>query len=240
MSRLDDRIEIFGVVGTFALLIYVLVFLPLWGLGVFEWKLFYSSARLVDEQVELCVADRNTEAELLILRYDAQEDFGSNEAEIFRGMIADEIQKELEISEEGFKALSLTEQNRLIENWDSRPFIWEKIPEINFTEESKERERNMREFEIEARMNAASFFAKIVAEEIADNEKRKEINKRIIEDNKQARKEDAVWNGLEQEKRVEVCMPEIEKRTRELNFFSRVDRYREKFSEDLATIQVGK
>ena len=240
MSRLDHGIEIFGVVGTFALLIYVLVYLPLWMLGVFEWKLFHSSARLVNEQVELCVADKNTEMQLLEPSHRMQEMYGSNEAAIVKRLITDEIMEGLDISEAGFNALSSAEQNRLIETWDNRPFMWEEFPELSFTREDKERLQNLRKWEIRYRLKTAKQVFIQVTEEISENEEIKEANQRRVEANKQARKEDAVWNGLEQEKRLEVCMPEIQKRTRELNYFSRVDRYREKFSEDLATIQMGK
>jgi hypothetical protein len=238
MSRLDDGIQKFGVFGTFAMLFYVLVCLPLWELGVFEWKLFHSSARLVKEQVEICVADRNTEMQLLEPHHLMQEMYGSNEAAIVKRLIANEVMEGLEISEAGFNALSSTEKNRLIETWDNRPFVWEENPEMNFTDEVKESFRNIRKIKIKRRSETAKFLTSIVAEEITENDEAKEANQRRVEANKQARKEDAMWNGLEKEKRLEVCMPEIKKRTKELYFFSRVDRYREKFNEDLATIQI--
>ena len=111
MSRLGDGAEKFGAIVFVAMFLYMLVFLPLLMLGVFEWKLFHSTTALVQKQTDLCVADKNTEVELLELEYLVQELFGSNEAEVLRGIIVAEIQTELEISEEGFKALSLTEKN---------------------------------------------------------------------------------------------------------------------------------
>ena len=236
MSRLDNGIEIFGLVAALALLLWPLLLV----FGVFEWWLFYSPARLLNEQIELCVADKNTEAKLLKPRNVFQEDFGSNETEIYRGIIVGEIQTELEISEEGFKALSLTEQNRLIENWDSRPYWWEEIPELvkSMSEEDKQTHRGFREKEIEIRSKLAKIKLNLVNKEIAENDEIKEANQRRVEANKQARKEDAVWNSLEKEKRLEVCLPEIQKRTSELHYFSRVDHYLSNFKREVVAIQV--
>lgn len=204
----------------------------------FDWKLFHSSESLINKQVELCVADKNTEVELLEPRYYLQKQFGSNKAGILRKLIIDEIMGELDISEKGFNALSSTEQNRLMETWDTRPYIWEESPELSFTEEGKESIRNLRKLKIRLRSEKAEGFLKIVAKEIAENEEIKKANQRRVEANKQARKEDAVWNSLEKEKRLEVCLPEIQKRTRELYFFSRVDRYLSNFKREVVAIQV--
>ena len=223
-------------------LLYVLIFLPAYAFGITEWKLFHSSTRLVKEQVEICVAERNTEVELLKPTHLMQEWLGSNETAIVKRIIINEIIEGLEISEAGFNALSSTEQNRLIETWDNRPFWWEKLPELTESkrEEYKQSSKEHRRIEIKIRSRLAKVYLDIVNKEIADNEEIREANQRRVEANKQARKEDAVWNSLEKEKRLEVCMPEIQKRVKELYFFSPVDRYRAKFNSDLATIQVVK
>lgn len=236
MSRLDDGIEKFRVFGVFALLLYVLVFLPLWGLGVFEWKLFHSSARLVNKQVELCVADRNTEMQLFEPRYTMQQIFGSNESEVMKQIIINEIKKGLEISDAGFKALSLNEQERLIETWDNRPYFWEEIPD--FTEEAKQVFRESREFQIERRSETAEIYLNMVNEEIAENEKINEANQRLAEANELAREKDALWNGLSVELRTETCLPKISEQMKALNIFSRVDRHIEQFEKNLSLIQV--
>jgi hypothetical protein len=236
MSRLDDGIEKFGVFGVFALLLYVLVFLPLWGIGVFEWKLFHSPARLVNKQVELCVADRNTEMQLFEPRYTMQQIFGSNESEVMKQIIINEIKKGLEISDAGFKALSLNEQERLIETWDNRPYFWEEIPD--FTEEAKQVFRESREFQIERRSETAEIYLNMVNEEIAENEKINEANQRIAEANELAREKDALWNGLSVELRTETCLPKISEQMKALNIFSRVDRHIEHFEKNLSLIQV--
>lgn len=226
--------------GVFALLQCVFVFLPLWGLGVFEWKLFHSSARLVNKQVELCVADRNTEMQLFEPRYTVQQLFGSNESEVMKQIIIDEIEEELEISAAGFKALSLNEQERLIETWDNRPYWWEEIPEFTegMSEEEKQTLREIRELVIERRSERAEIYLNMVNEEIAENEKINEANQRIAEANELAREKDALWNGLSVELRTETCLPKISEQMKALNIFSRVDRHIEQFEKNLSLIQV--
>jgi hypothetical protein len=240
MSRLDDGIEKFRVFGVFALLLYVLVFLPLWGIGVFEWKLFHSPARLVNKQVELCVADRNTEMQLFEPRYTMQQIFGSNESEVMKKIIVNEIKEGLKISAAGFKALSFNERERLIETWDNRPYWWEEIPEFTegMSEEEKQTFREFRELEIERRSETADIYLNMVNEEIAENEKINEANQRIAEANELAREKDALWNGLSVELRTETCLPKISEQMKALNIFSRVDRHIEQFEKNLSLIQV--
>ena len=80
----------------------------------------------------------------------------------------------------------------------------------------------------------------MVNKEKADNEKLKETNKKRAEAKELARKKDALWNGLNKEKRLQICLPEIQKRTKELYFFNSVDRYLNNFKREVVAIQVDR
>ena len=125
---------------------------------------------------------------------------------------------------------------------DSRPYWWEERPELakSTSEEDKQIAIEIREFGMEIRSQTTENYLDMVNKEKADNEELKETNKKRAEANELARKKDALWNGLNKEKRLEICLPEIQKRTKELYFFNSVDRYLNNFEREVVAIQVAR